>query len=87
MATVSVFTCPTGQQYTATDSYGNTYASCTVGQGVWEQVTLEEPFDPSTLNSAELSGSFFSGFIVLGTGLAIVWAARQVINAIRVALR
>ena len=84
MATVAVFVCPGAAQYRdnlplSTHQVG----SCASGQGSWQSVTLAEPFDPATLNSAELSGAFGAGFVVMGTGLAIAWAGRQIIQAIR----
>lgn len=77
MATVSVFTCPGANQTVSSDGA----PGCTQGSGQWQQVTLQEPFDPSMLNSDELAGAFGAGFTVMGTGLVITAAARFILRA------
>lgn len=79
MAAVTVYTCPGSQQAVTSDGV----PACMAGAGQWQAVTLAEPFDPSQLNGAELSGAFGAGFTVLGTGLVIAWAARALVDAIR----
>jgi hypothetical protein len=87
MASVSVFVCPGGNQTTATILVpSGRYPVCTGGQGGWQQVELAEPFDPAMLSQSELAGAFSAGFIVMATGLVIVWSAKQVMRAIRSAL-
>lgn len=85
MATVTVFVCPDSQtQVTQLGALSTRYAgTCSAGQGSWQSVTLAEPWDPTTLNSSELAAAFGAGFVVCGTGLAIAWAARFFITAIR----
>ena len=84
MATVTVFVCPDSQtQVTAIGLTGRYAGTCSAGQGAWQSVELAEPWDPTTLNSSELAAAFGAGFIVLGTGLAIAWAARFFVSAIR----
>lgn len=82
MATLSVYVCPGANQTVDANGAG----ACTAGQGAWQSVTLAEPFDPSMLNSSELAGAFGAGFVVMATGLVMVWAAKQVMRAIRQAL-
>lgn len=84
MATVSVFVCPGAAQHLRTVTLSTEqYATCNSGQGAWTSVQLQEPFDPATLNSSELGAAFGAGFTVMGTALAITWAARQLISALR----
>lgn len=86
MTTLSVFVCPSGAQFVATDASGNQYASCAAGQGAYQNVDVDEAFDPSTLDSSALAGAFGAGFTVMATGLVIAWAAKQLVRAIRQAL-
>lgn len=87
MATVSVWTCPGGAQEVRTVALSSDqYPTCDSGQGQWQSVVLAEPFDPSSLNADDLGAAFAAGFIVMGTGLVIVWCARYVLQAIRSAL-
>ena len=79
MASVSVYTCPGANQ--SVDASGAPI--CTGGVGQWQQVTLQEPFDPSSLDSGELGAAFGAGFVVVATGCVIAWGARQLIGAIR----
>lgn len=57
--------------------------TCAADEGQWQTVLLAEPFDPSQLQSSELAGAFGAGFLVMGTGLAIAWAARILVAAVR----
>lgn len=82
MPSATVFVCP--PEFVSTVQSGATdLPACATGEGQWQTVLLAEPFDPSTLNSAELAGAFGAGFVVLGTGLAIAWAARILVSAVR----
>jgi len=83
MATVSVFICPGGAQYISTDGAGNQYAACVTGQGSYQSVELDSPFDASTLNSVELAGAWTAGMIVMGTGACIMWAVAHVVKAVK----
>lgn len=83
MTTITALTCDSGS---GTSTYGltsNDVGVCAHGHASWQQVIIQEPFDPSTLNSDELAGAFGAGFTVLATALVIVWAARQLVKAIR----
>lgn len=82
MPATTVFVCPP-EFVTTVPSGGTDLPACATGEGQWQTVLLAEPFDPATLNSAELAAAFGAGFVVLGTGLAIAWAARFFIAAIR----
>lgn len=74
MADVSVFVCPPPAQ--------GADGACAAGQGAWQNVTLAEPFDPAALDSERLGDAYAAGFVVMGTGLAIIWAARKLLHAI-----
>lgn len=87
MATVTLFVCPSGATHVRTVALASDqYATCDNGQGSWQQVVIAEPFDPATLSQPELAGAFSAGFIVMATGLVIVWSARQIIRSVRGAL-
>lgn len=85
MPTVSLMVCPPGAVTISSDGTGE-YAVCAAGQGSVQQVVIAEPFDPSQLSLPELSSAHAAGFVVMGTGLCIVWAAKQVVRAIRASL-
>lgn len=75
MSTLSLFVCsPAGQ---------NSDGTCASGQGSWQNVVIADAFDPMALSAEELSGAFGAGFLVLGTGLVIAWAAKQIVKAIQ----
>lgn len=77
MATVSVFVCP-GANQAVTDGV----PSCTSGAGSWQSVTLQEPWDPSTLSGPDLAEAFGAGWFVMGTILAIIWGGKALVRAI-----
>lgn len=84
---MTVFVCPAGSVHTQTVALStNQYPSCSAGDGSWQSVSVQEPFDPASLSSAELGGAYGSGFVVMATGLVIVFAARIIIRAIKTAL-
>ncbi len=83
MTTVSVFLCPSGAQYISTDASGNQYAACATGQGSYQSVDVDETFDPSALDSVQLSCAFLAGFVVMGTGACASWAAAAMVRAIK----
>lgn len=58
---------------------------CADNAGTWLQVqTLQPvPFDPSTLDPAELSAAFGAGFVAVSTLLIAVWAGSMVLEAIK----
>lgn len=75
MSTLSLFVCaPAGQ---------NSDGSCASGQGSWQSVTVNEPFDPASLNAEELTGAFGVGFTTMATLLLIIWAARTILKAVK----
>jgi len=75
MATLSLFVCaPAGQ---------NADGSCVSGQGSWQSVSIQEAFDPSTLDSEELAGFFGASFTLMATLLLTVWAGKQILRAIK----
>jgi hypothetical protein len=80
MSTVSVYVCP-GANQTVDPLTGA--PECTGGAGSWQQVTLVDPFDPATLNTSDLAGAYGAGFVVMGSGMAVVLGAAFVLNAIR----
>lgn len=85
MASVTVWVC-TNNPGTYTPAL-TSYKVPTCGDaGSWQQVQLQEPFDPSSLDSGDLAAALSAGFTVMATGLVIAWAARQVVRAIRQAL-
>ncbi|NKF24581.1 hypothetical protein [Solimonas marina] len=86
MTTVAMFVCPSSSLSVAQDGNGNEFAVCAQGEGAVQNVVVAEPFDPAELNSDELSQALAAGFVVMATGLAVVWAAKQVMRAIRSAL-
>ena len=55
--------------------------SCPAG---WVAGAYVAPFDPSTIDLAVLGQSFGAGFFLSVTVFSIVWAAAQVVRAIRV---
>lgn len=77
MASVAVFVCPTADQQVVAG-----VPSCTNNAGAWQQVELQEAFDPSTLNSDELAGAFGAGWVVYGSIMAAMWGAKAVFRAI-----
>jgi hypothetical protein len=84
MSTVSVFTCPSGQQSVTAESLSSAqHGSCASGQGAWIQVVVADPFDPAALSSSELGNAYAAGFVVMATGLVIALGARKVIEAIK----
>jgi hypothetical protein len=80
---LSVFVCPGGAEQIGTDGSGNQYASCTSGQGSYQNVVIETPWDPSQLNEAELASAFSAGFVVMGVGLVMIGAAKSVLKAFK----
>lgn len=82
-STVTVFVCNGTTSTQSVALSGDQYGACQSGQGSWQQVLIETPFDPATLDSSELGSAFGAGFTVMGTGLVIVWAAKQIVRAIR----
>lgn len=82
MPAATVFVCPP-ESVTTVATLADDMPACATGQGEWKTVLLAEPFDPASLNSPELAGAFGAGFTVLGTGLAIAWAARMLVAAVR----
>lgn len=84
MTAATVFVCP--PEHVRVEGVllaGYERPTCDAGEGEWQTVLLAQPFDPSQLNSAELGGAFGAGFVVMGTGLAIAWAARMIVQSIR----
>jgi hypothetical protein len=79
MTSIAVFTCPGAQQLVMPDGA----PACADGAGVWNQVELAEPFDPSSLDSAQLGQAAAAGFTVLGVGLVSIAACRAVLNGAR----
>lgn len=87
MSVVTVFVCPAGSVGVTSSLIGGAdVPSCASGQGSWQSVLVAEPFDPAMLSQPELAGAFSAGFVLMGTGLVIVWAAKQVLRAVRSAL-
>ena len=74
-----MFSCPNGQTYTASVS-GYDVPACTAGQGTWKVEAV--PFDPSTLDVAQLADAWGAGFIIAGIPLGAILACRYVLKAI-----
>ncbi len=87
MTMVSVFVCPGASQTVATDSSGNQYPACAAGQGSYQQVTIAEPWNPSQLDTTQLMAAGSAGFIIAGTGLAIMMCIAVVVRTPVDALR
>lgn len=83
MATVTVFTCNGATSVNTVALSTQQYGTCQNGQGSWKLVQIQEPFDPSTLNSAQLASAYGAAFVVMATGLVIIWSAKMIIKAIK----
>lgn len=83
MANVAIFVCPGAQSVESVGLIGSTEAgTCESGVGRWQNVSLAEPFDPASLNAADLSSAFGAGFISLGGPLIFIWGARLVLRSV-----
>lgn len=51
--------------------------------GVWTLVQAPDQFDPSTLDPVSLAQAFGVGFVVIGTPLAVIFAARAILKMIK----
>lgn len=51
--------------------------------GVWTLVQSPDQFDPSTLDPVSLAQAFGVGFVVIGTPLAVIFAARAILKMIK----
>jgi hypothetical protein len=85
---VWVWTC-TGTRGQYTNLQGTTSPSCTpASSAAWvEAENTQTAWTPADLEVTQLQAAFAAGFIVMGTGLVIAWAARFVLQAIREALQ
>lgn len=83
MASISLAVCPPGNESVINNPDGSQSASCTQGMLVYQQVDIDEAFDPSTLDSGALGDAFAAGFVAEATLLVIIIAARKVLEAVR----
>jgi hypothetical protein len=83
MATVTAFVCNGTTSIRTVNLATDQYGTCQSGQGQWKTFEVVEPFNPANLNSAELSGGYGAGFVVMAIGLVIAWSAKQVVRAIK----
>lgn len=51
--------------------------------GAWTLVQAPDQFDPSTLDPASLAQAFGVGFVVIGTPLAAIFAARAILKMLK----
>ena len=51
--------------------------------GTWTLVQAPDQFDPSTLDPVSLAQAFGVGFVVIGTPLAAIFAARAILKMLK----
>lgn len=51
--------------------------------GVWALVQAPDQFDPLTLDPVSLAQAYGVGFVVIGTPLAVIFAARAILKMIK----
>lgn len=51
--------------------------------GSWTLVQAPDQFDPSTLDPVSLAQAFGVGFVVIGTPLAAIFAARAILKMLK----
>lgn len=78
-----LWTCTEGHEGVASNGSAS-YPTCTSG-GAWVEVHVgaAQDFDVADLDPEVATAAFGAGFVMLGTALVIVWAARAIIRAIR----
>lgn len=81
-AEVFVFKCNGAATIEAATS-GNEFGACEPGQGMWTAFEIAEPFDVSSLDATRLRDAFAAGFVVLATGLLVVFPIRLIIRKVK----
>lgn len=79
----------TGTRGSATVPLGTAqYPTCSAGGGSWQQIEVQPSieWDPALLNYPQLGSAYSAGFTVMCMSLAIGWAAKQILKAIRMTL-
>ena len=80
-----IFVCA-GAASIGTNLDGSQSPTCEAGQGRFAtaaELMTAEPFDPASLNPADIYSAFGAGFIVMGTGLVLAMGVRFVVNMVK----
>lgn len=83
MASVTAFVCNGTTSVRTVTLATDQYGTCANGQGQWRQIEIYEPFDPASLNTAQMGQAYAAAFVVMATGLVIIWSAKMIIKAIK----